>query len=43
MTQLGLEREAQAFLAALEALHAEDEDRFGAVTLRYWRNAVLPG
>ncbi|MET4632485.1 opioid growth factor receptor-related protein [Kaistia defluvii] len=43
MTQLGLEREAQAFLAALEALNAEDPARFGVVTLRYWRNAVSPG
>lgn len=42
MTLLGLEHEAQAFLVALEALHAEDDDRFGAVTLRYWRQAVSP-
>ena len=43
MSQLGLEQEARAFLAALEALNAEGEDRFGAVTLRYWRDAVSPG
>ena len=43
MSQLGLEQEARAFLAALEALNAEDENRFGAVTLRYWRDAVSPG
>lgn len=36
LTLLGLEREARAFLAALEALHAE----VGPVALAYWRRAV---
>lgn len=43
MTQLGLAPEARAFLGTLEALNAEDPDRFGAVTLRYWRHAVSTG
>ena len=42
MTLLGLEPEAQAFLVALEALHADESERFGPVTLRYWRQAVSP-
>ncbi|WEK48617.1 MAG: opioid growth factor receptor-related protein [Candidatus Kaistia colombiensis] len=40
LTLLGLEREARAFLAALEALHGEAGDRLGPVALSYWRRAV---
>ncbi|WP_029074132.1 opioid growth factor receptor-related protein [Kaistia adipata] len=40
LTLLGLKDEAHAFLAALEALHAEAGDRFGPVALSYWRRAV---
>jgi hypothetical protein len=40
LTQLGQEREARAFLAALEALYEEQGERIGPVTLSYWRQAV---
>lgn len=43
MTLLGLQDQAKAFLVALEALQAEHGDRFGPMTLRYWRQAVAPG
>ena len=40
LTLLGLPEHAQAFLAALERLDAEQPGRIGAVTMRYWRDAV---
>ena len=40
LTLLGLSEHAQAFLAALERLDAEQPGRVGAVAMQYWRDAV---
>jgi hypothetical protein len=39
---LGLGVEARAFLAALEAVYAENGDVIGPVTRDYWRRAAMP-
>lgn len=43
LSLLGLEQEAGAFLAALEALPEDRRKTIGPVTLDYWRRAVRPG